>query len=120
MHENCSEFHAFPAIYTRFIALGKATFRHYFQSKRHPSFEEFNPMNKLTKETSPDITPLQELDQRSREVFRYIVDSYLETGDPLGSRSISKQLPFSLSACQLRSLSVLLPFSFLSMIDEGC
>ena len=61
-------------------------------------------MNKLTKETSPDITPLQELDQRSREVFRYIVDSYLETGDPLGSRSISKQLPFSLSAATIRNV----------------
>ncbi len=30
---------------------------------------------------------LEELDQRSREIFRTIVESYLETGDPLGSRT---------------------------------
>jgi len=35
---------------------------------------------------------LEELDQRSRAIFRTIVESYLETGDPLGSRTLSRQL----------------------------
>ena len=59
-----------------------------------------------TRSVDHDIatSPLQQLDQRSREVFRHIVDSYLENGDPLGSRSISKQLPFSLSAATIRNV----------------
>jgi heat-inducible transcriptional repressor len=39
---------------------------------------------------------LTELDQRAREVFRRIVESYLETGEPVGSRTLSKGgLPLS-------------------------
>ena len=33
---------------------------------------------------------LAQLDQRSREIFRQIVESYLATGEPVGSRIISK------------------------------
>ncbi|MEM7289860.1 MAG: heat-inducible transcriptional repressor HrcA [Pseudomonadota bacterium] len=61
----------------------------------------------MTKQTGiPDFpaSPVQELDQRSREVFRHIVDSYLETGDPLGSRSISKQLSVNLSPATIRNV----------------
>ncbi len=35
---------------------------------------------------------LEEIDQRSRDIFRAIVESYLETGDPLGSRTLSQYL----------------------------
>ena len=52
---------------------------------------------------SPD-SPVAALDQRSREIFRHIVDTYLETGDPLGSRSISKQLSMSLSPATIRNV----------------
>ena len=37
------------------------------------------------------------LDERSREIFRALVESYMESGDPLGSRSLSRMLPMSLS-----------------------
>ncbi|MAK59771.1 MAG: heat-inducible transcriptional repressor HrcA [Ponticaulis sp.] len=37
------------------------------------------------------MTPLQELDRRSREIFRTIVEAYLETGEPVGSRTISRR-----------------------------
>jgi len=47
---------------------------------------------------------LEELDLRSREIFRTIVDSYLETGDPLGSRSISRQLAISVSPATVRNV----------------
>ncbi len=30
----------------------------------------------------------QALDERSREIFRLIVDSYLESGEPVGSRNL--------------------------------
>src|SRR5579859_6756799 len=47
---------------------------------------------------------LQNLDRRSREIFRRIVDSYLETGDPVGSRNISRLLPVSLSPASVRNV----------------
>lgn len=37
------------------------------------------------------MTSLQELDRRSRDIFRAIVEAYLETGEPVGSRTISKR-----------------------------
>lgn len=51
----------------------------------------------------PD-SPVLALDQRSREIFRHIVDSYLETGDPLGSRTISKTLAVNLSPATIRNV----------------
>lgn len=33
---------------------------------------------------------MQRLDQRSRDIFRQIVEGYLETGEPVGSRTLSK------------------------------
>ena len=33
---------------------------------------------------------LIELDARAREIFRHIVETYLETGDPVGSRTLSR------------------------------
>ena len=46
---------------------------------------------------------LMDLDERSRAVFREIVDSYLATGEPVGSRNISRQLPMTLSPASLNS-----------------
>ena len=51
----------------------------------------------------PD-SPILELDERSREIFRHIVDSYLTTGDPLGSRTISRQLSVNLSPATIRNV----------------
>mgnify|MGYP000856830510 CR=1 FL=1 len=39
----------------------------------------------------PRQTGLADLDARSREIFREIVESYLTTGDPVGSRTLSKR-----------------------------
>jgi len=33
---------------------------------------------------------LSELDQRARDIFRHVVETYLETGEPVGSRTVSK------------------------------
>src|SRR5580692_3855624 len=33
---------------------------------------------------------LTELDERARDIFRRVVESYLETGEPVGSRTLSK------------------------------
>ena len=50
------------------------------------------------------MTKLEELDKRSREVFRHIVDAYVETGEPVGSKSLSGRLDKSLSPATIRSV----------------
>ena len=49
-------------------------------------------------------TEIQALDQRSREVFRHIVESYLATGEPVGSRNVSRHLPMALSPASVRNV----------------
>src|SRR5687768_18105251 len=44
------------------------------------------------------------LDFRSREIFRRIVESYLDTGEPVGSRNLSRMLPVSLSPASVRNV----------------
>jgi len=45
-----------------------------------------------------------QLDQRARDIFRQVVESYLETGDPLGSRVLSKRLSTKLSPATVRNV----------------
>ncbi|GLS23053.1 heat-inducible transcription repressor HrcA [Labrys miyagiensis] len=47
---------------------------------------------------------LAQLNERSREIFRQIVDAYLTTGEPVGSRNISRLLPNSLSPASVRNV----------------
>ncbi|MDR1828760.1 MAG: heat-inducible transcriptional repressor HrcA [Methylobacteriaceae bacterium] len=44
------------------------------------------------------------LNDRSREIFRRIVENYLETGEPVGSRNLSRLLPLSLSPASIRNV----------------
>jgi heat-inducible transcriptional repressor len=47
---------------------------------------------------------LPQLSERSREIFRRIVESYLETGEPVGSRNLSRVLPMTLSPASVRNV----------------
>ncbi|WGF88784.1 heat-inducible transcriptional repressor HrcA [Marinivivus vitaminiproducens] len=47
---------------------------------------------------------ISELNARSREVFRHIVDAYVETGEPVGSRTISRRLISPLSPASIRNV----------------
>lgn len=47
---------------------------------------------------------LRQLNARSREVFRRIVETYLETGEPVGSRNLSRALPMTLSPASVRNV----------------
>lgn len=47
---------------------------------------------------------ISELNQRSREIFRQIVDAYVITGEPIGSRTISKRLGSALSPATVRNV----------------
>jgi heat-inducible transcriptional repressor len=54
--------------------------------------------------TSERGEALPVLDDRSREIFRRIVESYLESGEPLGSRNLSRILPMALSPASVRNV----------------
>ena len=47
---------------------------------------------------------LADLDERSRDIFRAIVESYLSSGEPAGSRNISRLLTSPLSAASVRNV----------------
>lgn len=47
---------------------------------------------------------LRDLNERSREIFRQIVETYLSTGEPVGSRNLSRALPMTLSPASVRNV----------------
>jgi len=47
---------------------------------------------------------LAQLNERSREIFRRVVESYLATGEPVGSRNLSRILPMTLSPASVRNV----------------
>jgi heat-inducible transcriptional repressor len=47
---------------------------------------------------------LAQLSERSREIFRQVVESYLATGEPVGSRNISRLIGMSLSPASVRNV----------------
>lgn len=51
-----------------------------------------------------DPTLLTELDARSREVFQRLVESFMETGEPVGSRTLSRRMSVNLSPATIRNV----------------
>lgn len=51
-----------------------------------------------------EIRAMADLNDRSREIFRRIVESYLATGEPVGSRNLSRILPMTLSPASIRNV----------------
>jgi len=47
---------------------------------------------------------LRQLNDRSRAILRQIVESYLATGEPVGSRNLSRVLPMTLSPASIRNV----------------
>jgi heat-inducible transcriptional repressor len=52
----------------------------------------------------PDNHSVVALNERSREIFRHVVDAYVETGEPVGSRTIARKLGGSLSPATIRNV----------------
>jgi heat-inducible transcriptional repressor len=50
------------------------------------------------------VSDLGALNERSRTILRQIVESYLETGEPVGSRNLSRDLPMTLSPASVRNV----------------
>ncbi|MEX0283829.1 MAG: heat-inducible transcriptional repressor HrcA [Paracoccaceae bacterium] len=59
---------------------------------------------------------LEEMNDRSREVFRRLVESYLESGDPVGSRTLTRSLTEKVSAATIRN--VMQDLEFLGLLDS--
>ncbi|MBI1206956.1 MAG: heat-inducible transcriptional repressor HrcA [Azospirillum sp.] len=55
---------------------------------------------------------ITELNQRSRDIFRHIVDAYLTAGEPVGSRTISRRLGQVLSSATIRNVMA-------DLVDQG-
>jgi len=49
-------------------------------------------------------TGIDELNERSREIFRHVVDAFVDTGEPIGSRTLSRRLQSSLSPATIRNV----------------
>ena len=59
---------------------------------------------------------LEEMNERSREVFRSVVESYLETGEPVGSRTLTRTLEEKVSAATVRN--VMQDLEFLGLLNS--
>jgi len=59
------------------------------------------PLDPLLTGAAPQLA---RLDERSREIFRQIVETYLATGEPAGSRNISRLIPMMLSPASVRNV----------------
>jgi heat-inducible transcriptional repressor len=51
-----------------------------------------------------DTGLISELNERSREIFRLIVEAYVETGEPVGSRTLARKLGTPLSPATIRNV----------------
>ena len=49
-------------------------------------------------------TTISALNERSRDIFRQLVDAYVETGEPVGSRTLSRRLGLGLSSATIRNV----------------
>ncbi|WOE74155.1 heat-inducible transcriptional repressor HrcA [Alterisphingorhabdus coralli] len=49
-------------------------------------------------------TPISDMDDRTRDVFRIVVESYIDSGAPVGSRTISKTSDLNLSPASIRNV----------------
>jgi heat-inducible transcriptional repressor len=47
---------------------------------------------------------IKDLNDRSREIFRHIIDAYVETGAPIGSRTLADRLTEQLSPASIRNV----------------
>ncbi|EBA17001.1 heat-inducible transcription repressor [Roseobacter sp. SK209-2-6] len=59
---------------------------------------------------------LSDLNDRSREVFRTVVESYLESGEPVGSRTLTRSLSEKVSAATVRN--VMQDLEFLGLLNS--
>ena len=60
-------------------------------------------LEKAAQQTLRDAGALKSLNQRALDIFRRIVESYIATGEPVGSRNLSLLMPTPLSPASIRN-----------------
>jgi heat-inducible transcriptional repressor len=75
------------------IARGKSIVR-----RKHRKFKALT----LESRSSLFVPPM--LGERPREVFRHLVEAFLASGEPVGSRTLSQRLPLALSPASIRNV----------------
>ncbi|SFQ05120.1 heat-inducible transcriptional repressor [Roseivivax halotolerans] len=63
-----------------------------------------------------DTNLFSQLNDRSREVFRQVVEGYLESGEPVGSRTLTRTLSEKVSAATIRN--VMNDLEYLGLLDS--
>ena len=63
-----------------------------------------------------DTPRIEDMNARSREVFRRVVEGYLETGEPMGSRSLTRTMSEKVSAATIRN--VMQDLEYLGLLDS--
>lgn len=53
---------------------------------------------------SSDFTPIREMGEREQQVFRLLVEQYIQDGTPVGSRTLSKMPGINVSAASVRNV----------------
>lgn len=72
---------------------------------------------RLRKQAMTEQThPLRDMNARSREVFRRVVESYLDSGEPVGSRTLTRTLTEKVSAATIRN--VMQDLEFLGLLGS--
>ena len=59
---------------------------------------------------------LSEMNDRTREVFRRVVEGYLDSGGPVGSRTLTRSLTEKVSAATVRN--VMQDLEYLGLLDS--
>src|SRR3954469_10715568 len=79
----------------------------YLQSaacRKQPESKNVRNINILALESrSPFVMP-QGFTDRPREVYRHLVEAFLASGEPVGSRTLSQRLPHALSPASIRNV----------------
>ena len=45
-----------------------------------------------------------ELNDRSKQIFKSVIEAYLTSGEPIGSKTLSNKLGFNISSSAIRSI----------------
>ncbi len=71
---------------------------------RVPRLEVFVNTKAYVVDTPSSRTAAGALGERPREVFRHLVEAFLASGEPVGSRTLSQRLPIALSPASIRNV----------------
>lgn len=70
----------------------------------------------MSSDTGRDSGLIPDMNDRTREVFRRVVEGYLESGEPVGSRTLTRTMNEKVSAATIRN--VMQDLEFMGLLDS--